>query len=105
MKKLLTENINLSRAVSSLREEAQTKTQVIYSKFNSLSSSGWEFGTVNVETKRNHEILSEKLSGHEKELESKIDNTRTDIVNLRQEMIVDKLCVLEKSLDAKNNEL
>jgi hypothetical protein len=41
-KNLLTENIKLSCSVPSLREEAQKKIQVLYSKFNSLSSSVYE---------------------------------------------------------------
>jgi hypothetical protein len=102
-KNLETEIIKVSRAVSSLREEAEKKTQVIYSKFNSLGSSVDESLEMGMsETKRIHEILSEKLSGHETEAESKIDNTQTDTVNLRQEMIVGNLCVLEERLEAKN---
>jgi hypothetical protein len=53
--------------------------------------------------RRNHEILSEKLSDHEKEVEIKIDNTQRDIVSLRQEMSVNNLCLLEESLEAKSS--
>jgi flagellar motility protein MotE (MotC chaperone) len=57
------------------------------------------------ETKQNHIEMSKKLHDHKKEVESKIDNKQSEIVNLQQELIVDCFCVLEEKLKAKINEL
>jgi hypothetical protein len=57
------------------------------------------------ETKQNHKEMSKKLHDHKKEVESKIDNIHSEIVNLRHGMIVDNLCVLVERLEVKNDEL
>ena len=46
------------------------------------------------ETKQNHTEMSKKLHDHKKEVDSKTDNTQSEIVNPRQKLIVDNLCVL-----------
>jgi hypothetical protein len=45
--------------------------------------------------------MSTKLHDNKKEVGSKINNTQSEIVNLRQELIVDSFCVLEGKLEAK----
>jgi len=57
------------------------------------------------ETKQNHKEMSKKLHDSGKEVESKFDSIRSEIANLRQELIVDSFCVLEEKLEAKINEL
>ena len=57
------------------------------------------------ETKQTHTEISKKLHDHKKELDSKIDNMQWEIVNFRQKLIVDNLCVREEKLEAKINDL
>ena len=57
------------------------------------------------ETKQTHTEMSKKLHDHKKNVESKTDIMQSEIVNLRQTLIVDNLCVLEDKLEAKINEL
>jgi len=42
-----------------------------------------------------------KLHDNKKEVDSKINIMQSEIVNLRQELIVDSFCVLEENLEAK----
>ena len=46
-----------------------------------------------------------KLHDNKKEVDSKINIMQSEIVNLRQELIVDSFCVLEEKLEVKINEL
>ena len=57
------------------------------------------------ETKQTHTEISKKLRDHKKELDSKIDNMQSEILNFRQKLIVDNLCVREEKLEAKINDL
>jgi len=57
------------------------------------------------ETKHNHKEMSKKLHESRKEVGSKFHSIRSEIVNLRQELIVDIFCVLEEKLEVKINEL
>ena len=57
------------------------------------------------ETKQHHTETFKKLHNNKKEVDSKINNMLLEIVNFRQELIVDSFCVLEVKLEAKINEL
>ena len=57
------------------------------------------------ETKQHHTEIFKKLHNNKKEVDSKINNMQSEIVNIRQELIVDSFCVLKKKLEAKINEL
>ena len=57
------------------------------------------------ETKQTHTEISKKLRDHKKELDSKIDNMQSEILNFRQKLIVDNLCVREEKLEAKIKDL
>jgi hypothetical protein len=102
--KLELETIKSSEDMSPLRQEIQTRTQVLNSKFNSLSNVMLEFGTANggnplpPQNREMSKILQDR------KLEGKV-NIQSEIVSLRQEMIVDSLRVMEERLEAKINEL
>jgi hypothetical protein len=57
------------------------------------------------ETKQTPTEMSKILHDHQKEVDSKIDNVQSEIVNLRQKLVVDNLCVLEEKVEAKINDL
>jgi uncharacterized protein YfcZ (UPF0381/DUF406 family) len=100
------ETIKWSQDRSSLKKDAHQKIQIVNSEFNSSSSNVYESSELQIsETKQNHEEMSKKLHDHKKEVESKIDNIHSEIVNLRHGMNVDNLCVLVERLEVKNDEL
>ena len=49
--------------------------------------------------------MFKKLHDNKKEVDSKINNIKSESVNFRQELIVDSFCVLEEKMEAKINEL
>ena len=57
------------------------------------------------ETKQHYTEMFTKLRGNKNEVETKFKNMQSELVNLRQELIVDSLSVLEEKLEAKLNEL
>jgi len=49
------------------------------------------------ETKQNHTEISKKLQDNKKEMDSKINNMQSEIVNLSQELILDSLYYWKRS--------
>jgi len=100
------QTIKRSQDKSSLKKDTQRKIQIVKSEFNSLSSSVYGSSELQMsETKQNHEEMSKKLHDHKKEVENKIDNIHSEIVNLRQGISVHNICVLVERLEAKNDKL
>jgi len=100
------ETIKWSQDRSSLKKDTHQKIQIVNSEFSNLSSSVYESSELQMsETKQNHEEMSKKLHDHKKEVETKIVNIHSEILNLRQGMIVDNLCVLVERLEVKNDRL
>jgi hypothetical protein len=92
--------------ISSLQEEAQQRIQNVNSKFSSLINGFFENLELQMsETKQHHTEMFMKIHDNKKEVDSKFNNMQSEIVNLRQELIVDSFCVLEDKLEAKINEL
>jgi predicted nucleic acid-binding Zn-ribbon protein len=78
------ETIKRSRDISSLKKDTHQTIQIVNSEFSSLNSSVYESSELQMsETKQNHEEISKKLRDHKKEVESRIDNIHSEIVNLQ----------------------
>jgi hypothetical protein len=98
--KLESETSKQSKAISSLKKETQQRIQTVNSKFSSVYEI---LGLQMSETKQHHTEISTKLHDSKKEVDTKINNMQPEIVNLRQELIVDSFCVLEEKLEVKIN--
>ena len=104
--KLELETSKRSQDIISLKEETQQRIQTINSKFSSLINGVYEILELQVpETKQHHTALSTTLRDNKKEVDSKINNMQSQIVNLRQKLIVHSFCVLGEKLEVKINEL
>jgi len=100
--KLELETSKRSQDIASLKEETQQRIQTVNSKFSGVYEI---LGLQMSETKQHHTEISTKLHDSKKEVDTKINNMQSEIVNLRQELIVDSFCVLEEKLETKINEM
>jgi hypothetical protein len=102
--KLKLETSKRSLGITSVKEETQQRIQNVNSKFSSLINGVYESLELQIsETKQQHTEIYTKLHDNKKEVDSKINNKQSEIVNLRQELIVGSFCVLEEKLEAKIN--
>jgi predicted nucleic acid-binding Zn-ribbon protein len=101
---MTTRSLRSQRAqdINSVKEEAQQRIQTVNIKFNGV----YEVLELQLsETKQHHTEITPKMHDNNREAESKINEMQSEIVNLRQGLIVDSFCVLEENLEAKINEL
>jgi hypothetical protein len=81
--KLELEAIKRSRDMSFLKEETQQRIQIVNSKFSSLINGVYESMELQMsETKQNHTEIFKKLQDNKKEVDSKMNNMQSEIVNL-----------------------
>jgi len=77
--KLELETSKRSQDISSLKEETQQRIQTVNSKFSGVYEI---LGLQMSETKQRHTDISTKLHDSKKEMDSKINNMQSEIVNL-----------------------
>jgi hypothetical protein len=84
--KLKLETTKRSQDISSLKEDTQQKIQIVNSKFSSLINGVYENLELQTsETKQHHTEMIANLHDNKNELDSKINNMQSEIVNFQQE--------------------